>query len=222
MFTEIPESLKIMVVDDHILIRKGLKALLNYYNKTWEIIEAGDGIQAMVNSTGQKPDIILMDYMMPKMDGEKAAIQILKDFPGVGIIMISAYIPVDIMRKLLHVGVLGILPKISEDRELIEAITSVSRGIQYVSKTLLIACGEEAILGKSEEEEFDSDGNPLLTKKEKEILQFLVRGTRRELIADKLMISPRTLDGHKQSIYRKLDIHSLAELVRIAYANNLV
>ncbi|NQV03395.1 MAG: response regulator transcription factor [Bacteroidia bacterium] len=103
--------MKILIVDDHVLVRKGLKGLLISCNPSWEVYEAINGIQAVIQAPKLQPDIILMDYSMPKLNGHKAAGQLIKDIPGIKIIMISGFISSENIRNLLQTGIKGIVSK---------------------------------------------------------------------------------------------------------------
>ncbi len=214
--------MKILIVDDHVLIRKGFKSLLNSYNPGWEVYEAINGIQAIIKAPKIRPDVVLMDFSMPKLDGLKTASQMIRDYPGIKIIMISGFIASENIQQLLDAGIMGIVPKSAGTEELLEAIFHVVRGKQHLtleSSMNIVLETEKAPRRKTKKQERKPS---LLTPREMEVMQLLVTGNRPEMIIRQLAISRRTLNSHKASIFKKCTIHSTAELVRYAYKNDLV
>ncbi|MFH1297229.1 MAG: response regulator transcription factor [Bacteroidota bacterium] len=213
--------MKILIVDDHVLVRKGLKGLLVSCNPTWEVYEAINGIQAIIQAPKLKPDIVLMDYSMPKLNGHRAARQLLKDLPGIKIIMISGFISSENIQGLLHTGIMGIVAKTAGTEEILEAIHHVMQGKQHLTvESSIHEPHLEAVLTKREKGK--KILNPgLLTPRELEVMQLIVTGNNPEMITQQLTISLRTLHVHKASIFKKCNIHSTAELLRYAYKNNL-
>jgi len=214
--------MKILIVDDHVLIRKGFKSLLNSYNPEWEVYEAINGIQAIIKAPKIRPDVVLMDFSMPKLDGLKTASQMIRDYPGIKIIMISGFIASENIQQLLDAGIMGIVPKSAGTEELLEAIFHVVRGKQHLtleSSMNMELETEKAPRRKTKKQERKPS---LLTPREMEVMQLLVTGNRPEMITRQLAISRRTLNSHKASIFKKCTIHSTAELVRYAYKNDLV
>lgn len=212
--------MKILIVDDHSLIRKGMKQLLNSYHPEWEVHEASNGIQAVVMAPRIKPDIVLMDYSMPKLNGAKAARQLIHDLKSVKIIMISGFISSMNIQMLLAMGVMGIISKSAETDVILEAIFTVRGGKHYLAMDAMERDFNEA----REESNLTPGDTPfsrLLTERELEIMQMLIKGYRSEMIARELAISKKTLSVHKVNIFRKCQVHSTVELLRYSYRNNL-
>jgi two-component system, NarL family, response regulator NreC len=212
--------MKILVVDDHSLIRKGMKQLLNSYHPEWEVHEANNGIQAIVMAPRIKPDIVLLDYSMPKLNGAKAARQLIHDLKSVKIIMISGFISSMNIQMLLGMGVMGIISKSAGTDVILEAIFTVRGGRHYLA---MDAMGSD--FDESPEESIMASGekklSQLLTERELEIMHLLIKGYRADMIAQELAISKKTLSAHKVNIFRKCQVHSTVELLRYSYKNNL-
>ncbi len=211
--------LKILLVDDHTLFRKGLRALLLHYHPAWEIREAENGVKAILEVSTSRPDIVLMDYDMPKLDGLKAARQIIKDNPGIRVIIISMHNEAEIVRRMSDIGVMGMVEKNAGDEELLLAIHQVKKGFRHFSLPIeeLMKGPHAQKQGKPGEETVS--GLLSLTGREIEVFRALVEGKQPALIAEAMSISPRTLDSHKTSIFRKCGVHSVPELIRFAYRN---
>jgi len=213
--------MKVLIVDDHVLIRTGLKSLLLSYNPKWEVYEASNGIQAIIQAPKINPDIVLMDYSMPKLDGQKASRQLMNDIPGLKIIIISGFISSDNIRMLLDTGVQGIVAKSAGAEEILEAIYHVLRGKQHLTVESSINVPDEDLCNSNRGKKKKNRRSSLLTPRELEVMQLIVAGNRSDMITEKLAISVRTLNTHKANIFKKCNIHSTPELVRYAYKNNL-
>ena len=213
--------MKILIVDDHVLVRKGLKALLISCNPTWEVHEAINGIQAIIQTPKLQPDIILMDYSMPKLNGQRAARQLIRDLPGIKIIMISGFISSENIRQVLNTGIMGIVSKTAGTEEILEAIHHVMQGKQHLTVESWIHEADEDAVPKKRKKGKKSPNPGLLTPRELEVMKLIVTGYNSEMITQQLTITHRTLHVHKSSIFKKCNIHSTAELLRYAYKNNL-
>ncbi|MBL7137446.1 MAG: response regulator transcription factor [Bacteroidales bacterium] len=213
--------MKILIVDDHVLVRKGLKALLISCNPTWEVHEAINGIQAIIQAPKLHPDIVLMDYSMPKLNGKRAARQLLKELPGIKIIMISGFISSEKIHALLHTGIMGIVSKTAGTEEILEAIHHVMQGKQHLTVEPSILEPDAEVVPQKRKKGKKIPNPGLLTPRELEVMQLIVTGYNSEMITQQLTISHRTLHVHKANIFKKCNIHSTAELLRYAYKNNL-
>ncbi len=213
--------MKILIVDDHALVRKGLKALLVSCNPTWEIYEAINGIQAVIQGPKLYPDIVLMDYSMPKLNGLKAASQLIKDIPGIKIIMISGFISSANIRVLLNTGIMGIVSKTAGTEEILEAIHHVMNGKHHLIVESSINIPDEEVTPKKPKKGPKNQNQGLFTRRELEVMELIVNGYSSEIITEQLAICQRTLDVHKSNIFKKCNLHSTAELLRFVYKNNL-
>ena len=212
--------MKILVVDDHTLIRKGLKLLLNSYHPDWEVHEASNGIQAIVMASRILPDIVLIDYVMPKLNGIKASRQLIHDLRKVKIIIISGFLHLLNTQALVEMGIMGIVSKLAGPEVIFEAIFEVQKGNRYFSMDNNgggdKATPEEGLISSA-----DHYISRLLTSRELEIMGFLIKGYRSDMITKELAISKKTLSAHKVNIFRKCQVHSTVELMRYAYKNNI-
>ncbi|MFC2102254.1 response regulator [Bacteroidota bacterium] len=213
--------MRILIVDDHALIRKGIKALIISYNPTWEVHEAINGIQAVIQAPKILPDIVLMDYSMPKLNGHKAACQLLKDYPEIKVIMISGFISSENIQALLNSGIMGIVSKTAGTEEILEAIYDVMKGKQHLLVESSINIPDEEVVPVKSDNGASKPKQRLFTPRELEVLRLFVSGYTPDMIKQQLAISASTLNNHKASIFKKCNIHSLAELLRYAYKNNL-
>jgi DNA-binding NarL/FixJ family response regulator len=215
-------NLKVLLVDDHTLVRKGLRALLLSHYPGWEISEAENGVLAILACDAGRYDIVLMDHDMPKLDGLTAAKQIIRSNPGDRILMVSMHGEASLAEDLKEIGVLGIIHKNAGDKEFLVAIERIRGGLRYFPAT------ENEDNSGSREKNTGSrrtagrNGLASLTSREAEIFRLLAAGKPPAAIASALSISSKTLDTHKMSIFRKCGVHSLQELVRFAFQHNAV
>jgi DNA-binding NarL/FixJ family response regulator len=213
---------KILIVDDHALLRKGLIALLKRHFPDGEIHEAGNGVQAIVKATEVKPDIILMDYYMPRLNGSKAASVIMKNLPETKVIMISMDESPEFISSAFHIGITGVISKDVPEEELLRAIRDAIKGRSCRDRKFR---DSESVYPYGNIRKKPRDHRPvaqLLTERELEIVRLMVRGMSQKSMASMLSISKRTLDAHKEHIFKKLQVHSSVEVIRFAIRNKLV
>lgn len=210
-------KIRVLLVDDHAILRAGLKALLATYPDIEVVGEASDGAEAIQQVKAHKPDIVLMDISMPGMNGLTATRYILEAYPEVRIIILTQYDSKEYVLPLLQLGAAGYVLKQCADTDLIKAIRAVYAGDSFlyppVARTLL-----ESYLGK--EENHDPDAH--LTPREREILVLVAQGYTNRQIAEILHISPKTVDVHRSRLMKKLDLHNVADLTRYAIRHGLI
>jgi DNA-binding NarL/FixJ family response regulator len=215
-----PEKpIRILIVDDHALIRRGIMALLQNHDPDWELHEAEDGVRAVLKAEETAPDIILLDYHMPRLNGAKAASYMSKASPGSKIIIVSMDVSPETIIEMIHAGVDGIVSKQSPEDELIVAIDKVTSGKRHISKNVLEIVNQNVLTKKKRIRKIRHTGTRLLTDREAEILKFTVKGLSSQMIAKALSISTRTVDNHKANMFRKFDVNTTMEL--ILYAQKL-
>jgi DNA-binding NarL/FixJ family response regulator len=215
-------KVKILVADDHALIRKGVKAVLTSHDPEWEVFEAENGIQAILKAGEVSPDIILMDYMMPKLDGIHASIAIRKEFPEIKIIMISMDMSEEVIINMINAGVMGILPKESPAEELLAAIEEVNEGKHHMKGKIVELADRQSLDRNQNRKRPKAYKNKIFSAREKEVLVLLVRGMSAQKIATRLSITRRTVETHKANIFKKSNSHSTAALIRYAILNKIV
>jgi two-component system response regulator DegU len=215
--------IKILIVDDHRIIRDGLKSLLSG-EKDIEIIgEASNGEEALLKNRELKPDIIIADITMPEMNGIEMTRMITKEDSKTKVLMVSMHDNEDYINQALEVGASGFLLKDSSKEELITAIKAVENGETYcsgeVSKILL---NKFLTSSRSKKLKVEAEEKLELTKREKEILKLISEGLSNKEIANNLFVSTRTIDTHRYNLMQKLGVKNGAELVRLAFKLNLI
>ncbi len=213
-------KITIAIADDEALFRKGMSLLLNNYEGLDVNLEAVDGVDLLekLASLETLPDVLLLDLKMPRMNGIEAAKVIRKEYPELKIIIISTHFSRAFVINMIEIGAASYLPKNSEPKEVVETIKAVqSNGFHYNKKVMEII--RENFLSKNKPA---SPTSFELTGREKEILQLICEQYTTPEIAEKLFISPRTVDGHRNNLLGKLDCKNIAGLVVFALQNKVV
>lgn len=210
--------IRVIIADDHHLVRQGIKALLQSCDDIEVIGEASTGHEAVELARKLDPHVVVMDIAMPRMDGSQASEQILDLGKHIEVVILSMHSDALLAQQLLRQGVKGYLLKNSIGEELPMAVRSASRGQLYLSPaisdsvlTTLMSPGETA--------ESPSD---LLTPREREVLQLIAEGHTNSAIAELLTISVKTVEKHRASLMSKLDVHDLPSLMRVSIKHGLV
>jgi len=205
----------VLVVDDHALVRAGMRRLLEEHPAIRSISEAGSGEEALTLATERRFAVVLMDIALPGMSGLEAAETLLKASPETLVIMVTGKLDAAPIRRLLASGVRGYLTKGSEAREMEEAIRRVLGGERYLSPDVARALAMDTIDGGS--------GNPFecLTTREHEVIVQLLRGRRNRQIGERLFISEKTVSTHRTRSFEKLGVATTADLVRLAMRHGL-
>ena len=205
--------ISIILVDDHVIMRDGLRRLLAAESDIEIVGEADNGRQAVKIALDKNPEIVIMDIAMKDMNGIEATRQIKEENPKIKIIALSMHSERQIVIGILRAGASGYLLKDSTSTELVEAIRTVYRGRKYISQKI-----SDVVLQEISEVKKDSEviGVDRLTNRESEILQLIAEGNSTKRIAEVLFISPKTVESHRANIMEKLDIHNLPELTKYA------
>jgi len=219
-------STRVLLVDDHLLVRAGLRTLLEQMPGTEVVGEASNGREAIDLIKAAPPDVVLMDITMSEMNGLVATAQITHDFPQVRILMLSMHATKEYVTQALQAGASGYLLKDAAPTELELAIRSVMRGEKYLSpavSTHVIADYLQRTTGSttSRVDTMLSSTTPL-TLRQREILQLIAEGNTTKEIAAKLTLSVKTVETHRTQLMERLDIHDIAGLVRYAIRIGLV
>ncbi len=205
--------ISIILVDDHVIMRDGLRNLLKEESDIEVIGEADNGRDAVKISIEKNPDIVVMDIAMHYMNGIEATRQIKKENPDIKIIALSMHSERQIVVGIFRAGASGYLLKDSTSTELIEAIRTIYLGRKYISHKISDIVLKEISNTKKDSEEI---GLEILTNRESEILQLISEGNSTKRIAKVLFISPKTVESHRANIMGKLNIHNLPELTKYA------
>lgn len=206
--------IKVLVVDDHTLIRKGIILLLEHYDDIQVVGEASDGEQAIQLAFQLKPDVILMDVSIPNgLDGFTATVEIKKQLPHVKIIMLTMHNEVTYIQKAIDIEADGYILKNSQGGELYHAVKTVFHGQHFYSVGLPEEQLEKLFKNKGQEKK------DVLSNREQEIVRLTILGFTNKQIAEKLFISVKTVENHKTNIMQKLDLKDKSELIQYGIVN---
>jgi DNA-binding NarL/FixJ family response regulator len=207
---------RILVADDHEVVRRGVCALLKSQNG-WEVCgEVSDGRQAMKEVSTLNPDVVILDIGMPNLNGLDATRQILKKHPNTKILILTLHGSREVVRAVLRSGARGLLLKSDAAGNLVPAVTALQQGATYFAPKLA------EIADFASEDAPSPPGISQLTTREREIVQLLAEGNTCRQVAEALGLSIKTADTHRSKIMRKLNIHSIRDLVLFAIRNNIV
>ena len=209
---------RIVIVDDHRIVRQGLQSLIEK-EKDLEVVGVADnGRRALQLACKLKPDLVLMDIGMPELNGIDATRQIIEEVPGVKVIALSMHSGKQFVEGMLRAGVVGYLLKENAFEELIKALRIVCAGKKYLSPDVTDIVLRDFLnqpVGKDVGESRD------LTLREREVLQLIAEGRATKEIAERLHISVKTVESHRKNIMEKLKLHSVAELTKYAVRHGL-
>jgi two-component system, NarL family, response regulator NreC len=213
-------SLRILLADDHTLVRQGLRKLLEE-RPEWEVVaEAGDGRDAVRLAEQCKPDICILDIAMPMLNGIEATRQIARRVPTARILVLSMYSDEAYIAQILQAGAAGYILKDSADVDLIQAVSEVARGKSFFSPPIARVMLDDYVrqlADKGISDRYDS-----LSDREREVFQLIAEGKVNKEIATLLSISPSTVETHRARIMEKLDLHSAAEIVLYAVRRGVI
>ncbi|MDI3298532.1 MAG: response regulator transcription factor [Bacillota bacterium] len=219
------KPIRVLLVDDHTILREGIRSLLEEQEDIEVVGEAGDGVEAVELTDRLLPDVVLMDIGLPRMNGVDATQAILRRHPEVRVLVLTMHDNEEYVRTIMQAGASGYVLKRSAARELVSAIRAVNEGHTVLNPQLSRA----VFAGGGARGE--AAGQPLLprvqapdvlTEREQEVLRLIARGYTNQEIADKLMISIKTVQAHRGNIMEKLDLHDAVELTKYAIRVGLI
>jgi len=211
---------RLLLVDDHAVVRSGLKMLLSAEADVEIVGEAGTAAEALDLVARTRPDVILMDIGLPDLSGIEATREIKARSPKVAVVALTIHEDQEYFFKMLDAGALGYVPKRAAPEELLRAIRAAAAGEVYLYPSLAKLLVTDYLNQEHPAaEKANLDG---ITDREREVLTYLAEGTSNEEIAASLVISPKTVERHRENIMRKLNMHSRAELVRYAIRKGII
>lgn len=213
----IKHKIRVLVADDHPVVRKGLQSCLVKQDKLKLVGEAADGQEALDKALNLKPDVVLLDISMPRLDGLAVAAALRKDAPQVKVLILSMHSNKEYLFRIIQAGAHGYVSKGAAPDELLQAIESVHNGATFFSPEIAQAALNQLVNNGGKKEPFAQ-----LTSREREVLVLIAQGRSNKEIANHLGIGVRTIETHRERIMRRLDIHSVAGLTKFAIANGLV
>lgn len=209
---------RILLVDDHTILRHGLKKLVESKHEYEVVGEAADGLAAVKLARALQPDLVVMDISMPNMTGLQAIVEIREAAPRAKVMILTMHDSEEYIRQFLKQGAVGYLLKDTASEELLAAIAEIRRGGSYFSAAIASRLSAARRSGSEPTgTRYDS-----LTKQELKVLKMLAEGKSNKEIAALLFISPKTVETHRTHIMKKLDLHDITELVRMAIKMNLI
>jgi two-component system, NarL family, nitrate/nitrite response regulator NarL len=211
------QIIKVLVTDDHPVVRKGLQSWLARQGHLKIVGEAADGEEALRKTRELLPDVVLMDINMPGMSGLEVTEVLRKEVPEVKVLVLSVHSNKNYIFRVIQAGAHGYVSKEAPPEELLRAIESVHAGEPYFSEEIARAALAEFVTSGGKKEPFSQ-----LTTREREVLVAISEGQSNKEIADRLGIGVRTIETHRERIMRRLNIHSVAGLTKYAIANGLI
>jgi len=213
-------KIRLLLVDDHAVIRTGLRMLLGNEPDVEIIGEAGTGHEALEAVGAMDPDVVLMDIGLPDISGIEATRSIRANHPRTAVVALTIHEDEEYFFKMLDAGALGYVPKRAAPEELLTAIRAAAKGEVYLFPSLAKLLVRDYLTQNRQ-----TNGEPSLdglTDREQEVLQYLAEGKANEEIAEALVISPKTVARHRENLMRKLNLHSRSELVRYAIRKGII
>jgi DNA-binding NarL/FixJ family response regulator len=213
-------TIRILLADDHTIIRKGLRALLERQNDFAVVAEASDGREAVEMAAVSLPDVAVIDIGMPNLNGIEASRRITEKLAGTAVVILSMHADESYVLRALKSGARGYLLKDSPEEDLIHAIHAVHRGKAFFSPEISKLLAEDYM--RQMRQRGVEDSYELLTPREREILQMLGEGNSNKDVATKLSLSLHTVETHRGNVLEKLNLHSTAEMILYAVRKGIV
>ena len=214
------QKIRILVVDDHTILRDGICALLTLASDMEVVGEAANGREALEKVKELEPDVVIMDIAMPLLGGLETTRRMRKEFPGTKVLALTQYADKEYVFPVIEAGAHGFISKTAASSELALGIRSVYRGESFLSPSVAKLLVENFQQGANLQQRRDPYDQ--LTGRERDVLKLLVEGHTTQEIADILVISPKTVEGYKTSLMDKLDIHNRVDLVKYALRKGII
>jgi two-component system, NarL family, response regulator NreC len=212
--------IRVLLADDHSVVRQGLRVWLERSGTVKVVGEAGDGREAVTLAEELQPDVAVLDIAMPLLNGIEATAQITKRSPNTKIIILSMHADESYILRALAAGAKGYLLKESTESDVLPAVRSVQEGKPYFSASIAQVLLEDYM--RMMKQNNLQDSFDLLTEREKEVLQLLAHGKSNKEVAQLLNLSPHTIDSHRTNLMQKLELHNTAEIVLYAVRKGII
>jgi two-component system, NarL family, response regulator NreC len=214
------KEIRVLLADDHAIVRKGLRALLDAQPGMQVAGEAADGREAVRLTKEMQPDVVIMDIAMPNLNGIEATAQIVKAYPKISVVILSMHSDEAYLVRAFSAGAKGYMLKDSAEEDLLRAIRTVAGGRPFFSPTIAQTLLEDYV--RSLQQRGLTDSYDLLTDREKEVLQLLAEGKSNKDVATRLNLSPYTVETHRTNLMQKLNLHNTAEIVLYAVRKKII
>lgn len=211
------QKIKVLVADDHPVVRKGLQTCLSRQDRLRIVGEAADGEEALAKVKELSPDVVLLDISMPRMNGLAVTEIIRRDFPDIKILILSVHNTQEAILRIVRAGAHGYISKEAPPEQLYRAVETVFAGESFFTADIARAALNQLVTGGGKEATVAQ-----LTPREREVLVLIAEGNSNKEIANRLNIGVRTIETHRERIMRRLNIHSVAGLTKYAVANGMV
>ncbi len=211
------QKIKILIADDHPVVRRGLQSCLTRQDRVRIVGEAADGDEALEKALALTPDVVLMDISMPRRDGLAVTEALRKQAPQIKVLVLSVHSNKEFIFRIIQAGAHGYVSKEATPEQLLTAIEAVFAGETFFSPEIAQAALTQLVTSGGKKEPFGQ-----LTNREREVLVLISQGKSNKEIASQLGIGVRTIETHRERIMRRLDIHSVAGLTKFAIANGLI
>jgi DNA-binding NarL/FixJ family response regulator len=212
------KSVRILIADDHELVRQGMRSIFDG-EPQWVVCgEAATGREAVAMALELKPDLLALDVALPEMNGIEVARHVRRDLPAAAVLIVTMHDSDQIVQDAMDAGAKGLVLKAEAGRTLADAVRAIVSGREFFSERVRRAAGRESIDGQH----VRPRKPVLLTSREREVLQLLAEGQANKEVATALGISTKTAETHRARIMAKLEVHSMSELVRYAIRNSII
>ncbi len=212
------KSVRILIADDHELVRQGMRSIFDG-EPQWVVCgEAATGREAVAMALELKPDLLALDVALPEMNGIEVARHVRRDLPAAAVLIVTMHDSDQIVQDAMDAGAKGLVLKAEAGRTLADAVRAIVSGREFFSERVRRAAGRESTDGQHVRPRKPA----LLTSREREVLQLLAEGQANKEVATALGISTKTAETHRARIMAKLEVHSMSELVRYAIRNSII
>lgn len=212
--------IRVLLVDDHRILREGLRALLVEQPGIEVVGEASNGAEGVAQVAALRPDVVIMDMVMPGMGGIEATAEIHRRFPGSKVLVLSMYDDAEYVQQVIRAGAAGYVLKGFAADDLLRAVEEVHRGASFLHPTAAAKLIADYVRHAPAEDSSESPGP--LTPRERQVLKLIAEGNTNQEVAEILFLSKKTVENHRTSIMRKLGVHDVTELVKYALRTGLI